>query len=482
EGATDATLPPDWQFTDAEMKTAVGHLENYGYVRRLRTSKGEERVLLKPELLNNLAASFILEARRNPKGLGALEEKRLQEGEYRFPELEGLSKAEQDILVDAAALLFLERHVCFREQTLDGLTYLVFPELINLKMPPMEETEKLVEGVAYTVSGSVENVYASLVVLLGYTATFTRTAQWKAQARYEVSGGAVCGFRQEAEREGELDFVLYFCANVGQPVRTLFQGLFECFLARRNLTVLRFEPVRCSNLKCGHLLDRSVVRQRMKEEKTFAFCNDCGKKLKLPKTAEPIQWTREVEAEVEAQRRVADQRTRFEQAVFRVQAYVKDQKLKVPECFISYASKAGLQIVYDRKDNQIGDSLTRFISRIPYCDSVVVVGTPLYFQKFENRVSSTGSVVAAEVDLISQRLIGTQEEKRAVKALLLAGEKKTSLPPLMWDRIHTDFRNAEAYFRTAFDLILSLYQLPPNDPAVADLRDSLAKEGFGGSE
>ena len=64
--ATDA----DWQFTDAEMLTAVGHLENYGYVKKLRTSKGEQRILLQPERLNNLASSFVLEARRNPKGLG----------------------------------------------------------------------------------------------------------------------------------------------------------------------------------------------------------------------------------------------------------------------------------------------------------------------------------------------------------------------------------------------------------------------------
>ncbi|MDQ3830672.1 MAG: hypothetical protein M3361_15490 [Candidatus Tectomicrobia bacterium] len=61
-----------WRFTDAEMRTALGHLANYGYVRVLRTSKGEERILLAPELLNNLAASFVLEARRNPKGLGSL--------------------------------------------------------------------------------------------------------------------------------------------------------------------------------------------------------------------------------------------------------------------------------------------------------------------------------------------------------------------------------------------------------------------------
>jgi len=67
--ATDA----GWRFTDVEMLTAVGHLENYGYVKRLRTSNGEQRILLRPERLNNLASSFVLEARRNPKGLGSLE-------------------------------------------------------------------------------------------------------------------------------------------------------------------------------------------------------------------------------------------------------------------------------------------------------------------------------------------------------------------------------------------------------------------------
>ena len=63
---------------------------------------------------------------------------------------------------------------------------------------------------AYTVSGPTENVFASLVVLLGYTHTFTRTNQWQNNARYEVGDGLVCGFRQEAERDGELDFVLCF--------------------------------------------------------------------------------------------------------------------------------------------------------------------------------------------------------------------------------------------------------------------------------
>jgi len=484
--ATDA----DWRFTDAEMLTAVGHLENYGYVKRLRTSKGEQRVLLQPERLNNLASSFVLEARRNPKGLGALEEKRLLAGGYGFPELKDLHEGERDVLLDSAALLFLEHNVCFREtDPLRIEPYLVFPELINLKKPP-EEEQATEDGVAYTVSGPTENVFASLVVLLGYTHTFTRTAQWQNNARYEVGDGLVCGFRQEAERDGELDFVLCFGPKVGLPVRTLFQGLFESFLARRNLTVLRYEPVRCT--QCGHLLDRSVVRQRLKEGKTFAFCNDCGEKLTLPTMAEPIQLTREVQAEVESQRRTAEKRTRFEQAVFRVRTYVAEQKITPPETFISYAwgvaeherwvekqlatdlQKAGIDVVLDQWENsRAGASILRFVERIEECGHVIVIGTPLYRQKVKNVASDEGSVAAAEWDLAGMRLLATEDQKRTVLPVLLVGEESESFPALLRGRVYADFRMEDAYFAKAFDLILDVYDIPHRDPAVADLRESL---------
>lgn len=482
----------EWRFSDAEMLTAVGHLENYGYVKRLRTSRVEKRILLQPERLNNLASSLVLAARRNPKGLGALEEKRLLTGGYDFPELNGLRDGEREILMDSAALLFLEHNVCFREtDPLRMEPYLVFPELINLKKPP-EEDRATEDGVAYTVSGPTENVFASLVVLLGYTHTFTRTAQWHNNARYEVGEALACGFRQEAERDGELDFVLCFGPEVGPPVRTLFQGLFESFLARRNLTVRRYEPVRCSNAKCGHLLDRSVVRARLRDGKTLAFCNDCGERLTLPAMAEPIQLTREVQAEVETQRNAAEQRTRFEQAAFRVRAYVEEQKITPPESFISYAwgvpeherwvekrlasdlQKAGINVVLDRWHNaQIGASVARFVERIEKSDRIVIIGTPLYRRKYENKDSSTGYVVAAEVDLINNRLLGTELQKLSVLPILLDGEKTASLPPLLHGRVYADFRNELAYFTTAFDLILSLYGLAVNDAVVADLRESL---------
>lgn len=479
-----------WKFTDSEMMTAVKHLANYGYVRVLRTSKGEERILLAPELLNNLAASFVIEARRNQKGLGSLEEKPLLAGEYEFCELEKLSEEERNILLDSGALLFLEHNICFREtDPLGGKSYLVFPELINLKKPSLDDEQPMEDGVAYTVSGAIENVYASLVVLLGYTQTFTRTNQWSHQARYEVGDRLICAFRQEGAREGELDFVLYFGTNVGRPVRTLFQGLFESFLARRNLSVFRYELVVCSN---GHALNRAVVREQLRKGNTSTFCSDCGEKLTLPKSDETIQMTQAERRNVEVQRWFAARRSLFEQAVFQVMSYIEDQKLARPECFISYAwgdneqerwvernlatdlQKAGINVVLDRWENaRVGASVTRFVERIEKCDLIILVGTPLYRKKYDNKDTNTGYVIAAEVEMISNRLLGTEAQKETVLPLLLAGEKTSSLPPLLHSRVFADFRNEREYFTTAFDLILSLYNIAPNATAVADLRESL---------
>lgn len=483
---TDST----WKFSDAEMLSAVGHLQNHGYVTLLKTSQGEPRILLAPELLNNLAASFILEARRNQEGLGSLEEQRLLLGEYKFPELEKLTDIEKDILLDSVAVLFLEHNICFRETNpLNNRAYLVFPELINMKKPLIGDDTPIEDGMAYTVNGAVENVYASLVVLMGYTQNFTRTNQWQNHARYEVGTGHVCGFRLEDERAGELDFVLYFGVNTPDSVKMLFQGLFENFLARRNLTVQRIEPVLCSK---KHILNRAVVREHMSSGEEFAFCNRCGEKIKLPKPDKPIYLTKKQEKEVKENRQAADQRSRFEQILFRLKSYVTDEEIPSPECFISYAwgvqehenwverklatdlQKAGITVVLDRWENsRIGVSVPRFVERVGKVDQVIVIGTPLYQNKYENNEPMRSFVVAAEGDLIGKRMIGTEAEKESVLPVLLDGSEKTAFPLLLQGRVYADFRKKEEYFDKAFELLLSLYKIQTHHPVATELRELL---------
>jgi WD40 repeat protein len=478
---------PTREFTDAEMLGAARHLVNHGYLALLQTSRGESRVLLAPELLNNVAASIVLEARRNPKGLGSLAEQRVLAGAYAFPELAGLDADERDALLDSAVAMFLAHNVCFREtDPLSSRVYLVFPELINLKRPAVKDPPLVGDGVAYTVTGAVENVYASLVVLLGYTDVFTRTKQWRNQAEYVVGDGLVCGFRLEAEREGELDFVLSFGPAVGAPVRMLFQGLFESFLARRDLTVRRFEPVTCGK---GHQLNRAVVREQLADGNETVFCTRCGEQLSLPRADVPIQLTRDQSASLDTQRRAAGQRSRFEQALFRLKTALTPAPAEQPTCFVSYAwgekeqerwverelatdlAKAGITVLLDRWENtRIGASVPRFVERVAAADRVVVVGTPLYRAKYDNAKPMGGFVVAAEGDLIGNRMIGVESRKETVLPILLDGSVEISLPPLLHGRVHADFRQPEQYFTTVFDLILSVHGISSRDPLCAELR------------
>ncbi|MFD0741534.1 TIR domain-containing protein [Phytohabitans flavus] len=483
---------PTRRFTDREMRSAVGHLANHGYVAWLRTSTNKTRILLAPELLNNIAASIVLEARRNPKGLGSLEERRVLAGAYAFPELQGLSGAERDALLDSAVALFLKHNVCFREtDPLTSRVYLVFPELINLKRPVVGDTQPVEEGAAYTATGAVENVYASLVVLLGYTGVFARTNQWRSQAEYTFGDGLVCGFRMEAEREGELDLVLHFGANVGEAIRRLFQSLFESFLARPDLTVRRYEPIVCGE---GHRVHRAVVRERLTAGADDVFCTGCGERLALPQADEPIQLARGQAEDVRARRRAASQRSRFEEAVFKLKTYVIQDDATQPTCFISYAwgdpeqerwvarelatdlVKAGITVILDQWDNaRIGASVPRFVERVESADRVVVVGTPRYRYKYDNNDPMRGFVLAAEGDLIGKRMIGTKRSKETVLPIILEGSEEQSLPPLLHGRVYCDFRRPEAYFEAVFDLILSLHEVPPTDIVAAELRSEIVE-------
>lgn len=481
------TTDADWRFTDAEMMTAVGHLSTNGYVFILRSSAGREQILLAADLLVTLASSVVLLADRHPRDLGTLSETELLRGNYKFDELTGLLPEEGQVLLDATVLRFLQYNICYRESFLND-NLLIFPALIKQR-PPLRDDLPLIDGTSYVAGGAVENLYASLVVLLGYTLTFTRVNQWRNQVQYETEKGEVCGFRLVEEREGEIELALFYGPNVGRAARTLFEGLFESFLAWRNVTVNRFEPVVCAN---GHPLSPAIVRERLNTGDEFAYCLECAVRIPLPKLNEPIQLTRQEQREVDEQRRFAGQRSRFEQAVFRVRSYVEAQKLRRPECFISYAwgdpaherwvekrltadlEKAGIEVLHDRLEGaRVGSNVTRFVERIEQCEYAVVVGTPLYARRANNPTAAEGGVTPGEWENAILQTIQELARGQRVLPTLLAGNVSESFPAWLHDRVYVDFRNEQAYFASVFDLILTIYGIDHSDPAVTDMRESL---------
>ena len=467
-----------WSFSTDDTIAAVRHLAKHGYATILQTPSANKIVLLAPELLNNLAASFVLEARRNPRGLGALDEVKLRLGDYEFRELRGLSAEQQALLLNAATVLFLEHNVCFRE-TIGRATFLVFPELINQKNPLPDDGLELEEDMSYLASGAVQNLYPALVVLLGYTNVFSRTTQWQSQAQYEVTPSEICGFRKLEERDGEVSFVLYYAVTVSPMTRMLFQGLFERILAGREITVTRYRPQVCD--KCGHMQARETVVGLTKEGVQHLFCSRCGQQLVLRRPEGPDTLTPELSRQVDQERTIAAMRTRLEAALVRLKGR-RHEKQSPISCFLSYAhhndsdyqrrfdtfvshiSNAGIELILDRSHAPLSMDLHRFADRISTVDIVLVLGTKLYLQKYNRE----RSYVAIEMHQIQLR------DQRSVLPVLFEGSEHESFPPSLRGRVYSDLRDENAYFANIFDLILHMQGIRVDDPSVKDLREALA--------
>ena len=480
---------PDRPYDEDEIRTAVGHLANHGYVARITRSTGEGVVLLQPDLLINLASSFVLEARRHPQGLGLLEEDKLLAGGYSFREMEGLEEDEREALLDAVAALFLKRHIAFRE-TVQENSVLVAPSLINEKRPK-EEAAGTTDDVSYRVSGAVENVYASLVVQLGYTDEFQRDQQrWQNHAQFEIAENQICGFRQASEGEGEIELVLYYSEAVPAETRRVFQATFERFLRRLQVEVKRIPVVDCEN--CGTRQPRNVIIRKIESPDSKFFCSDCGHRLPIPAAAE-IGETAPEYAEILAEAvEVADRRTVFEGALVWVKSFRRDRGDldKRPSCFISYAwsepshekwvlqlakdlRKADVDVIFDLWHNTPGTMITEFIQLIESAQFVAAVGTPRYLAKYETE--DEDPVVAAEIRLINIRLRKKSKQK-SVRPLLLAGTQETCFPALFQDSVYVDFRDKENHFVRLFELILSLHNIPFDHARVEDFREGMQAE------
>ncbi|MEJ7591754.1 MAG: TIR domain-containing protein [Planctomycetaceae bacterium] len=482
--------------SEKSILAAIRNLSSQGFVRMLTLSSGEERILLVPELMNNLAASMVLEARRNPRGLGAVEESRLFDNSYRFRELEKLSEEDKALLLDGTIEAFLSNRLsyrCFREHA-GEVKLLIFPDLMNLKKPQRDDliTEN---GASYILSGSTENTFSGLVVLLGYTNLFARTDQAHDVAWFESDRKEICGVRQIRD-ENERTIVLLFSRDASSNIRQVFEGLVEQMLSCRDTHVRRVRPVKCS--RCGTPVDRAVMARLLKHGKSAVGCEnaDCLHRIDLPPD-EPLSVKPEQRQQIVQEGAVAELRTRFEEVIFELSRLAQTEKRTAPNCFVSYAwgnpdherwvehrlamdlEKAGIKVILDRWENsQIGASIPRFVDLISKADRVLIVGTKGYRRKFENQDPKTGTVVAAEMDQVSTRLLGSEAKKKTVLPLLLEGTPEEALPPALIMRVYSDFRDDTFYFNTALDLFLSLYEISPRHPAASHWKNQLLREAF----
>lgn len=458
EPSADADTSEDWEFTYTEMMTAVRHLETHGYVTVLYNSAGEQTILLTPDLLVNLAASIMLLADKNPRELGAVSETELLQGTYPFDELKGLEPNEAQTLLDAAILRFLEHNICFRD-TFNDDTLLIFPSLIKQKRPLQDDTPAT-DDISYVVRGRIENLYASLVVLLGYTSSFSRINQWQNQAQYEMREGEICGFRCIEEREGELELVLYYGDNMPPKGREQFHELFEQFIYQREVDVTCYPPAVCPQ---GHPLERNSFINRLRENQKFVFCYACDEKVPLPELKQEQTIGIEVSPWLQREKEMARLRSSYEKHLTNIKSYRRSWA--TPRAYLSYLLEQkdwAKKLIHDLRD--AGVHIIEKTEDLDVNDYVIVLDTPAYQRAFQ----SSPTTLAMQV--VRERL---SNGSRKILSLRCEGKMDGHH---FEDCKAGDFSDETHYPVSLFNLVMELYVIPLNHKGFEPLRQALHQQ------
>lgn len=289
------------EFSEAEFDTMIRHAQAQGLIWRLSFGGF---ILLKPELLNDYAAAIVRAARQQAKGLGCVAEQDVLQAQINFEDLPRLMNFETErSLLHAVVELFLQRELALRESE-----QLVFPSKFNRQRPDNPEHQP--REVAYYFSGSVEEIYATLVVRLFYCGSFALKGLWKDAAEFYDSLDNLCGFSLNTSSEGQGLISVFFADSTPDSSKVLFLRFIHQHIHRQSLSdsVRRERIYRC--LECGEEVENQrAIDFRLKKGLKTIPCQFCNEDIELIDALESkfvnpelLLQIRKMEQEVIAQR------------------------------------------------------------------------------------------------------------------------------------------------------------------------------------
>jgi GTPase SAR1 family protein/predicted MPP superfamily phosphohydrolase/sugar lactone lactonase YvrE len=263
---------------DAELDTVVRLLQSRGLVYRLEPRPGVAIVLLKPELINQYGASIIQAARNHPLEIGAVSERDVLVSNLTFSGFVRLPPNDESLVLEATIELLIRTGLCFRE-----MGYLVFPSQITVTRLSPAEVHPRTE-VAYRFSGSIETIYASLVVRLSYTDYFRREDQWKYAVEFSRDGNRL-GFSMRQIEEGTSDLEIYFSPGITEFDRVTFIRFLTDHLRAKGVDIqeqIKLYCPQCSREVTNH----DAIEARVYDGKLDIPCQYCATPVLIPRGLE----------------------------------------------------------------------------------------------------------------------------------------------------------------------------------------------------
>lgn len=157
--------------------------------------------------------------------------------------------------------------------------------------------------------------------------------------------------------------------------------------------------------------------------------------------------------------------------VFITYSWEEDSHKKWVRDFTDQLINDGIDAYLDQYDLTLGDRLPQFMEQsISNADYVLVICTPIYKQKSDNRVGGVGY----EGHIISAELLSTRNEHKFIP-VIRKGTVENSLPLCLSGKLGVDLSREDSYKFNYQDLITTLYGKKSNKPVLGKIPGYIAQ-------
>lgn len=263
--------------------TVTNQLAAQGIIARTNLSNNASVLILRIEEVERYGGSLIVLARNNLRGIPALEISGLR-SITDFPGIPNearLGRIDELVVVECVAQLLISRGICFVHANL-----MIFPSLFKSgeHIPKVNSPDSV--SLYYDFSGAIDNIYASLITILGHTQMFGPVRLWENRAEFEVAGKGVCGLAKTSKGGGFAHLDIYFDKHLNPTIKSQFITFVEQHLNENGVEIFEHISIKCS---CGYNFDESSIQRRRSEGKSDIGCPSCDKRHSIERGSTEIR-------------------------------------------------------------------------------------------------------------------------------------------------------------------------------------------------
>jgi len=257
-----------------KLRAVVGLLAGQGIIQKLDFG---DFVLLQPEQINNYGSAVVRSARESTDELGVVPERAVLEADLDFKDMKRLDEADEKILLRAMLQTFLDRSLCARVETEKG-AQLVFPSYFKLDRPEIAEHPNVV--VTYGFTGTLDEIYSTLVVRLHYTEPFEMGELWRYAADFKTVADKRVGLQMNKQKGDAAEIRVYFGEGTPLDTQVSFIKYIHEHLKKHAQDVSRVRSYVCPHCDTP-MENRKAIKKRLEMGQTDILCGVCEKRVTL---------------------------------------------------------------------------------------------------------------------------------------------------------------------------------------------------------